>query len=69
MPRLEKAHLFVDRLALGRGGRGQQDQRGGRVERRYRLFAESSAGVEIVTVAEDWAQLLWDSSDRCGAAD
>ena len=65
----KKAHLVVDRPAASRSGRGEEDHRASRVDRRDGLLTERATGVEIVTVAKDRSQLFGDRAHLRGAAD
>jgi hypothetical protein len=69
MTRLEKAKLLVDVVALGGGGRAEHDQRGRGIERGKRLFIQRVTGREVLVVAKDRAQRLWDPTRRRLAAD
>jgi len=69
MSQCKEANLFVDRIALRSGRRGDQDQRGRVVEGSDGLGCQRATRIEIVPVTKDRAQLLGDRSHRRFAAD
>ena len=64
MARLKQAHLFVDIVALGRSRGAKDDHRGRCVECGDGLLGEAVPGSELVSVAEDGSETLWDRPRR-----
>jgi hypothetical protein len=65
----KQAHLVVDRPAVSRSGRSEEDPRASSVDRRNGLLAERATGVEIVPVAKDRSQLFGDRAHRRSTTD
>jgi len=69
MSRCKDTNLFVDRIALRRGRRGNQDQRSRVGECSNHLVRQRATRVEIVPVTKDRAQLFGERSHGRFAAD
>jgi len=69
MSRCKETNLFVDRIALHGGRRGNQDQRSRVVECSDHLVCQRATRIEIVPVTKDRAQLFGERSHGRFAAD
>ena len=61
-PMLEESDLLINVTASGRSGRAEDDQGGRSIKRRRCLIVQGQACAEIIAVAENGMQRLWNLS-------